>query len=218
MAIKLIVFDVDGTITQHPSSWQYLHEYLNVWDGNADKYQKRFLAGKISYAEFCRLDACHWKGMRVQKIRKMFQKIPYTKNLKRYIPLLKKKGFKLASISTGLHMLSERIKRELGFEEIMANRLLARHGVLTGGVRVDVSFRGKGAAFRKVLRKFGVAPHEVICIGDGEGDIPMMRRAGFSIAFDPKNKHVAEIADYVCRTKDFKEVYDVICKTAAQNG
>ena len=216
--IKLIVFDVDGTITQHPSSWQYLHEYLNVWDGNADKYQKRFLAGKISYAEFCRLDACHWKGMSVKKIRDILQNIPYTKNLRRYIPLLKKKRLKLVSISTGLHILSERIKQELDFDDAVANHLLTRRGVLTGEVRVDVSFRGKGTAFRKVLREFGVEPHETICIGDGEGDVPMMRRAGFAIAFDPKTEHVAKSADYVCKSKNFKEVYDVICREAAKSG
>jgi phosphoserine phosphatase len=95
MKIKLIVFDVDGTLTEHPSSWQFLHEHLNVWDGNADRHQKRFLAGKISYAEFCRLDAEHWKGMRAARIQKILGRIPYTKNARRYIFLLKKKGIKL---------------------------------------------------------------------------------------------------------------------------
>ena len=214
MKIKLIVFDVDGTITQHPSSWQFLHEHLNVWDGNADRHQKRFLAGKISYAKFCRLDAEHWKGMRASRIRKILKRIPYTRNLKRCILLLKKKGFKLASISTGLHFLSERIKRELGFDHVMANKLLVKRGVLTGAVRVDVGFRGKSLAFRKLLHRFNVEPHETICIGDGDGDIPMMEHAGLSIAFHPKSKRLMKIADHVCRTHDFEEVYDIISRNS----
>ena len=68
MKYKLIVFDIDGTITRHISSWRYIHEKLGLWDVLARKYQDQFLAGKISYRRFCELDAAHWKGMPVRKL------------------------------------------------------------------------------------------------------------------------------------------------------
>jgi len=63
MKYKIVVFDIDGTVTTHISSWRYIHEKLGLWDVLAKKYQEQFLSGQISYEKFCRLDAKHWKGM-----------------------------------------------------------------------------------------------------------------------------------------------------------
>ncbi|MGB2629666.1 MAG: phosphoserine phosphatase, partial [Candidatus Omnitrophota bacterium] len=85
MNYKLIVFDIDGTITRHISSWRLIHEKLGLWDILARKYQEQFLAGKISYRRFCELDAAHWKGLRVKKLYAIFKNIRYSKNVKRAI-------------------------------------------------------------------------------------------------------------------------------------
>ena len=69
---RLIVFDIDGTITRHISSWRYIHEKMGLWDVLARKYQEQFLAGKISYKRFCELDAAHWKGVKESDLRKVF--------------------------------------------------------------------------------------------------------------------------------------------------
>jgi phosphoserine phosphatase len=50
--LKLIAFDMDGTITEVRSSWEYLHRRPGIWNRQAEKYQERFLAGEISYEEF----------------------------------------------------------------------------------------------------------------------------------------------------------------------
>ena len=47
MKYKLIIFDIDGTITSHISSWRYIHERLGLWAREAFTYQEQFLAGKI---------------------------------------------------------------------------------------------------------------------------------------------------------------------------
>ena len=65
---KLAIFDLDGTLTQERSIWEYIHKQLGKWVGFAEAYQKKFLAGLISYEEFCELDAKVWRGMRVGKL------------------------------------------------------------------------------------------------------------------------------------------------------
>jgi len=52
---KLVIFDLDGTLTQERSIWEYIHKRLGKWYGFAEEYQKRFLAGGISYGRFCEL-------------------------------------------------------------------------------------------------------------------------------------------------------------------
>ncbi len=206
MKYKLIVFDIDGTIFPPVSSWRHLHEKLGLWDALACKYQEQFLAGKISYARFCRLDAAHWKGMPEEKVRRVFRTISHSRNAVPSVRKLKALGFRLAAISTGLQYLAERVKDELGFDYCLSNRLRARRGILTGGVRINISHGAKGEILKRLGDKFGVKPEETICVGDSAGDIPLAKKCGYSIAFNSTSRELSRIVDYNCRTQDFTEV------------
>ncbi|MCX7706074.1 MAG: HAD-IB family phosphatase [bacterium] len=207
-----IVFDIDGTIVKPVSSWRYIHEKLGKWDVLAYRYQDMFLAGKISYREFCRLDAAHWKGMPERRIAELFEKVPYSKNAKKYLFELKKMGFFLIALSTGLQYIPERLKKEIGFDMVISNRLLTKNGIFTGGVRINISHGEKGKILRKILKSNRIKPEQVICVGDSEGDIPMVNICGFSIAFNSISEKLNEKVDYVCTTDDFSEVFKVIKK------
>ena len=210
MKYKLIVFDIDGTITQHVSSWRYIHEKLGLWDALARKYQEQFLAGKISYRRFCELDAAHWKGMSVKKLEDVFKKVRYAKGAKKAIKKLKAAGFKLVAISTGIQFMADRIKNELGFDYVLSNHLNTRRGHLTGGVKINISHGAKGRTIHTILKKFNVKPQEMIAVGDSEGDVPMIKLAGYSIAFNSSSERLSGIVDHECKTDDFKEVFDKI--------
>lgn len=212
MKYKLIVFDIDGTITRHISSWRYIHEKLGLWDVLARKYQEQFLAGKISYRRFCKLDAAHWKGLKEKDLEKAFRGVKYSKNVKPVIKKLKGSGFRLAAISTGLQFITTRVKEELGFDYVIGNRLNTRSGKLTGGVTINISHGAKGKTVKKILGHFGMKRHEMIAIGDSEGDLPMIKLAGYSIAFNSSSKELSKAVDYNCKSLDFMEVYKRIIK------
>jgi phosphoserine phosphatase len=74
---KLAIFDLDGTLTRERSIWEYIHIRLGKWYGFAEEYQKQFLAGKISYEEFCERDAQVWKGMRVEELLEIVKAVPF---------------------------------------------------------------------------------------------------------------------------------------------
>jgi len=210
MKYKLIIFDIDGTITKHISSWRYIHEKLGLWYNLAYRYQEKFIAGKISYRKFCELDAAHWKGLPERKIREIFQEAPYVKNARRYLRNLKEMGFKLVAISTGLQYIAERIKKELGFDYILSNRLISRKGILTGKVKINITHGAKGKILGRILKRFRVKPDEVIVVGDSSGDIPLVKNSGYSIAFNSSDRKFSQMVDYDCRTKDFKKVLEKI--------
>jgi phosphoserine phosphatase len=203
---RLIIFDIDGTITEHISSWRYIHEKLGLWDVLARKYQQQFLAGKIGYRKFCELDAAHWKGMKVSELRRIFLDVGYAKNAVKAIRKLKAGGFKLAAVSTGLQFMTERVKKELKFDHVTCNRLRVYKGILTGGVKINISHGAKDATVREILKKTGVKASETIAVGDSEGDIPMMRMAGYSIAFNSSSNILSDMADHNCKGDDFMEV------------
>jgi hydroxymethylpyrimidine pyrophosphatase-like HAD family hydrolase len=66
----------------------------------------------------------------------------------------------------------------------------------------------------KIYKKFKVKPHEVISVGDTEGDIPLAKNSGYFIAFNCSSAKLKRIADYICVTKDFDEVYKKIMAIA----
>ena len=216
MNYKLIVFDIDGTITKHISSWRYIHEKLDLWDVLAKRYQEQFLAGKISYRRFCELDAAHWKGIEAVRLHEAFRGVKYSKNAKKVVQKFKQHGFKLAAISTGLQFVTEKVKNELKFDYVIGNRLNVYKGKLTGGVKINISHGAKGVIFKKISKKFKVEPRQVIAVGDSEGDIPMIRLAGYSIAFNSSSEELSKIVDHRCNTTDFMEIYDKVLEISAR--
>ena len=210
MKYKLIVFDIDGTITRHVSSWRYIHEKLGLWDILAKKYQEQFLAGKISYRRFCELDAAHWKGIEKKKLDEIFRRVKYSRNARRAIKKLKKMGFKLVAISTGLQFITDRIKEDLEFDLVIGNCLNVRNGRLTGSVTINIGHGAKGKTVRTILKRFGIKPREMIVVGDSEGDIPMIILAGYSIGFNSSSRKLSKIVDYDCKSNDFMEVYNKV--------
>ncbi len=214
MKYRIIVFDIDGTITRHISSWRYIHEKLGLWDVLARKYQEQFLAGKISYRRFCELDAAHWKGLEVKKLEEVFRHVRYSKNARRAVYKLKKAGFKLVAVSTGLQFMTDRVKEELGFDHVVGNRLNVRNGRLTGGVTINISHGAKGETVRAILKRFRLKPSQMIAVGDTEGDIPMVKLAGYSMAFNSSSEKLSGIVDYDCASDDFMEVCDKIMEVS----
>lgn len=214
MKYKTVIFDIDGTITTPVSSWRYIHEKLGKWDVLACRYQELFLAGRISYRKFCELDAAHWKGLPEKNIEELFQDVPYAKNAVISIKKLKKLGLKLIAVSTGLQYLPRRLEKELRFDYILSNELETRKGILTGGVKINLTHGAKGKALKKIIKEMAVKPHQVISIGDSEGDIPLSRAAGYSIAFNSSSRRLSETVDYNCKTDDFSEVYNKIAEVS----
>jgi phosphoserine phosphatase len=203
---KLVIFDLDGTLTRERSIWQYIHERLGKWYGYSEQYQRRFLAGEISYEEFCELDAQVWKGMRVEALLEIVKTVPFHPGASELVRYLKDKGLKLAMVSSGLSVLSDWVHQEYGFDYSVSNELLHENGVLTGKVRIQVHYDQKAQWVRKILEQFGARPQESIAIGDSLGDKEMLQMAGFSVAFNSSCQDLEEIADICVKDQNLANI------------
>jgi phosphoserine phosphatase len=194
---ELVIFDLDGTLTQERSIWEYIHKRLGKWYGFAEEYQNQFLAGEISYEEFCERDAQVWKGMKVEELLKIVETVPFHPGVDELINYLKQKQLKLSMISSGLSLLSDWVHQKYGFDYSVSNDLLHENGVLTGKVKIQVYYDKKAEWVRRIMKEFGVESEEVIAIGDSRGDIDMFQMVGFSIAFNSSCPDLDKIAN-VC--------------------
>ncbi len=207
---RAVLFDLDGTLTPVTSVWQHIHERLGLWEEEAHRHQQAFERGKIDYEEFCARDAAHWKGMAESDLRAITDRIPYRPGVRECVLLLKQAGLLVGVISTGLTLLIERVNRDLDLAYAIANRLVARHGVLTGEVKVNVEHGRKGEAVDLFCGQFGVDYREVITVGDSEGDISMFEHSGFSIAFNPASEATARAASAVGRGESLLSIVDLL--------
>jgi len=203
---KLVIFDLDGTLTQERSVWEYVHKQLGKWHGFAEKYQNQFLAGQINYQRFCELDAEVWKGMKVEEVSEIAKSVPFHSGVDELIRYFKQKGLKLSMVSSGLSLLSNWVHERYGFDYSVSNDLLHENGVLTGKVKIRVYYDKKAEWVEKILKQFGVKPEEAIAIGDSKGDMDMFQMVGFSIAFNSSCRDLDQIANIRIQSKNLIDI------------
>ena len=203
---KLVIFDLDGTLTQERSVWEYIHKQLGKWHGFAEEYQNQFLAGQINYQRFCELDAEVWKGMKVEEVLEIAKSVPFHSGVDELISYLKQKGLKLSMVSSGLSILSNWVHKRYGFDYSVSNDLLHENGVLTGKVKIQVYYDKKAEWVERILKQFGVKPEEAIAIGDSKGDMDMFQMVGFSIAFNSSCRDLDQIANIRIQRKNLKDI------------
>jgi phosphoserine phosphatase len=205
-SFKLIVFDLDGTLTRERSIWEYIHKRLGTWYGFAETFQERFLRGEISYEEFCDLDAQVWKGMKIDDLSAIARTVPFREGVDSLIEYLKQKGLKLALVSSGLSLLTSWVHQRYGFDDSISNDLLHEDGILTGKVHIRVYHDKKAVWVRRILQRFRIPEEEMVAIGDSRGDLDMIQMAGFSIALNPSCRDLEEAADLCFQSDNLAEI------------
>src|SRR5690606_9552297 len=100
---------------------------------------------------------------------------------------LQRAGIRTMLVSGGFTYFTERLKSRLGFDHAWANELEVYDGKLTGKVIGDiVDGEARAAHLERTRDELGLKPEQVIAAGDGANDIPMLRAAGFGVAFHAK--------------------------------
>ncbi len=201
--IKLIAFDLDGVLVDGRGSWREVHQGLDT-EEQSRVHEREFYDEKITFDEWALKDARLWNGVEIQRIIDILYSVPLMNGINQTIPRLKE-CYKLAIISGGLQILVDRVKNRYGFDYAIGNELLTNDSKVSG-IKQVISFDGKGEALRKIAVKEHISPAECAVIGDYANDIPMFKVAGFSIAFNPKDKNVVESADRAIYKKDLREI------------
>lgn len=202
--IDAVVFDVDGTLTKVGSPWQFLHEKLGTWQGLGERHLQDYQAGRIDYDTFARLDAQAWKGVRRAQMLRLVREIPWRPGVLDTLLALKAGGRKIALLSSGLTLVTDRVQHEFGdiADFVLANEVLFRFGRATGRVAVRVPWAGKGEALDLVVAALGVPPERMAHVGDGSGDIPVFRRVALGVATIDAPEEVRGAAQFVLSSVD----------------
>jgi len=209
MTIRLVVFDLDGTLTTHNSSWWRLHEHFKTHE-EGGRFYDRYFAGEIDYQEWANLDAGLWKGQPLSDVLKIAEETEIMPGSLETVNELKARGISVAVLSGGIDILAERIVERIGIDYLMVNKIHHENGIITGQVDVNVGWGGKAEEIKQVCKDFNVELSETAFVGDGKNDIAVFPVVALSIAFNPETEEVAEAASVVIRKMDLREVLPII--------
>jgi len=183
---RLIVFDMDSTLIQTE-----VIDELAILAGAGDEVKAithRAMNGEIDFDESLRLRVSKLKGLKQEKLQEVLERLPLTPGVEEFISTIKGLGYKVALISGGFTYFSDALKKRLNLDYSFANELEIVNGELTGKVKgTIVNANQKAILVKLIAQQENISLEQVVAIGDGANDLPMLATAGLGIAFHAKD-------------------------------
>lgn len=182
---RLVAFDMDSTLIE-AEVIDELARHAGVGD-EVSAITERAMRGEIDFAESFRARVALLKGLPESALEKVAQDLKITEGAEHLIATLRRLGYKTAILSGGFTYFAQYLQSRLGIDYIHANELDIVDGVVTGNIKGDiVDGARKAALLRQLAQEEGIDLEQVIAVGDGANDLPMLSIAGLGVAFRAK--------------------------------
>lgn len=182
---RLVCFDMDSTLIEHE-----VIDELAAAAGVGEQVAaitEAAMSGEIDFTESFAQRMALLKGLDESVLAGIAESLKITEGAAHLISTLNKLGYKTAILSGGFTYFGEYLQKKLGIDYVYANQLEIVDGKVTGNVTGTVVDGARKAELLKELAiKEGISLEQVIAVGDGANDLPMLSIAGLGIAFRAK--------------------------------
>jgi phosphoserine phosphatase len=191
---RMLLADMDSTVIQQECIDELAH-VAGVGEHVA-AITARAMNGEIGFEGALRERVALLKGLPETVIADVLRdRITYMPGGRELLATMKAQGAHAVLVSGGFLSFARPVAAHLGFDEARANSLLAQDGKLTGDVQEPILGReAKVATLQEVSQRLGLAPQDVLAVGDGANDLGMLRLAGTGVALHAKPAVQAECA------------------------
>jgi phosphoserine phosphatase len=184
---RLVCFDMDSTLIQ-AEVIDELARKAGVYE-EVSAITEAAMRGEIDFNESFKKRVALLKGLDESVMKEVADNLPLTEGAERLFHTLKKYGYRTAILSGGFTYFGNFLKAKLNIDYVFANELEVHNGQLTGKHVGEIIDGEKKAELLKLIAfKEDIHLEQVIAVGDGSNDLPMLRLAGLGIAFHAKPK------------------------------
>ncbi|MDB2649467.1 phosphoserine phosphatase SerB [Porticoccaceae bacterium] len=182
---RLVVFDMDSTLIDAE-----VIDELAIEAGvgqQVAEITEAAMQGKLDFKQSFEQRLALLEGLDASVLQKIAQRLQLNEGAEHLISTLKKLGYKTAIVSGGFSFFGEYLQEILGVDYVYANQLDIENGKVTGRVKGDIiDGQRKADLLRELAERDGLMLEQVIAVGDGANDLPMLDIAGLGIAFRAK--------------------------------
>ncbi|MBF0276870.1 MAG: phosphoserine phosphatase SerB [SAR324 cluster bacterium] len=182
---RLVVFDMDSTLIE-AEVIDELAKMAGVGE-EVSAITEQAMRGELDFKESFQRRLALLKGLEESTLSAIASQLPLTEGVGRLFSTLKKLGYKTAILSGGFQYFCQHLQEILGIDYIYANELEIVDGKITGKVTGQVvDGQRKRELLIEIAKKEQISLEQVIAVGDGANDLPMLSAAGLGIAFRAK--------------------------------
>jgi phosphoserine phosphatase len=145
------------------------------------------MRGEFSFRESFLQRVAMLRGLSADVFPEVAESLTITDGAHRLIATLKRYGYRIAILSGGFTYFAEYLQKRLDIDYVYANELEIEDGVCTGKVLgYIVDEKMKAELLQTIAIAESISLEQVIAVGDGANDLPMLSVAGLGIAFRAK--------------------------------
>ncbi|WP_348549372.1 phosphoserine phosphatase SerB [Psychrobacter sp. KFRI-CH2-11] len=182
---KLACFDMDSTLIE-----QEVIVELAKTAGIGEKVEaitEAAMRGEIDFDESFAQRVALLKGISTDVLDDICRRLTLSTGARTTISALKALGYHTVLVSGGFTYFANYIAEQLGIDEVHANALDIDEGEVTGHVQLPIVNGAKKAAIaEQTAERLGIDMSQVVCVGDGANDLPMMAVADLGVAYRAK--------------------------------
>ncbi|MGZ2411140.1 phosphoserine phosphatase [Sphingomonas sp. F9_3S_D5_B_2] len=191
---RLLVADMDSTIIGQ-ECLDELADYAGLKEQVA-RITDRAMRGELDFRGALKERVRMLAGLDEGALgRCLKERVSFTSGAETLVQTMRAGGARCMLVSGGFLSFAEPVAKAVGFDRVRANRFVFAGGKLSGEVGDPiVDATAKRDALIEVREQLGLSAADVLAVGDGANDKPMIEEAGLGVAFRAKPA-LAQVAD-----------------------